>query len=189
MMISNCFFVLAQLLLISGTKAQTRGGFQLSDTVANNNRGNSGIDFDFGKYGGSISGGKPDFGSRPDFGSFGGGGSMTRPDFVNIGSRPNFDGIYGGMKFPVFGDGGNSMIQQPPGGGSPSCRSGPDGPWPECRGIDGDDCCNLVIHTCNPTLECYVIPEGSAVTMDYREDRVRVFVNGQNKVQGEPNRG
>jgi hypothetical protein len=65
-----------------------------------------------------------------------------------------------------------------------------EGPWPECRGIDGDACCKLIeSYATDVQGNCHVISEGSAVTMDFRTDRVRVVVDDQNIVVQIPNRG
>jgi Potato inhibitor I family len=65
-----------------------------------------------------------------------------------------------------------------------------EGPWPECRGMDGDACCKLIeSYATDVQGHCHVISEGSAVTMDFRTDRVRVVVDDQNIVVQIPNRG
>jgi hypothetical protein len=65
-----------------------------------------------------------------------------------------------------------------------------EGPWPECKGRDGDVCCQLIEGYANDILgNCAVIPENSMVTEDFRTDRVRVFVDVDNLVTGIPNRG
>ena len=42
---------------------------------------------------------------------------------------------------------------------------------------------------CVVVVQAMCIPEGSMVTMDFRTDRVRVFVDGQGKVAQAPHRG
>lgn len=40
-----------------------------------------------------------------------------------------------------------------------------------------------------PDADVQILPEGSPCTRDFRTDRVRVFVNGQNKVVQKPHPG
>ena len=40
-----------------------------------------------------------------------------------------------------------------------------------------------------PAADVQVVPEDSMVTMDYREDRVRIFVDGSNRVARAPRPG
>ncbi|KAL7566100.1 hypothetical protein ACA910_003875 [Epithemia clementina (nom. ined.)] len=48
--------------------------------------------------------------------------------------------------------------------------------WPDLLGVSGEEAKAIIIKE-NPTLSTVVIiPEGSMVTMDYRTDRVRIFV-------------
>ena len=63
-----------------------------------------------------------------------------------------------------------------------------EGPWPECVGMQAEDCQTLILEEA-PSLNTYIIPEGSPVTMDYRLDRVRIFVDDANVVVSVPNRG
>jgi hypothetical protein len=62
-----------------------------------------------------------------------------------------------------------------------------NGPWKECLGMDGNACCELINSLVD--VDCQIIPENSMVTMDFREDRVRVFVNDDNVVTHIPSRG
>ena len=62
------------------------------------------------------------------------------------------------------------------------------GPWPECVGIPAEDCQTLILSEA-PSLNTFIIPEGSPVTMDYRLDRVRIFVDDNNVVVSAPSRG
>jgi hypothetical protein len=59
------------------------------------------------------------------------------------------------------------------------------GPWPQCVGMDGPACCNLIAGD----YDCIVVPENSPVTMDYQLTRVRVFVDEQNVVTKIPHLG
>lgn len=62
------------------------------------------------------------------------------------------------------------------------------GPWPECKGMEGEECCEL-IHGFDKEIECNVLAEDSMVTLDFRPDRVRVFVNEEKVVVRTPGRG
>jgi len=183
-MISSGVIATILLLLPSSCEAQQqlRGG-SFGDMESRPN---------YGSPGGGSSG---PIGNRPalagvKFPTFGNGNSFGGGNFGSIGGG-SFGGNYGGSFgsgsggssfYPGFGSGGSSS-------GSGECgEGGSEGPWPECIGVDGDECC-AIINDCNSALECHVVPEGSAATMDYREDRVRVFVDGQNIVRDEPNRG
>ena len=65
-----------------------------------------------------------------------------------------------------------------------------EGPWPQCVGMSGDDC-KHVIETYAEDVRgnVFIIPEDSMVTMDFRTDRVRIFVDGDNVVTQIPGRG
>jgi hypothetical protein len=77
----------------------------------------------------------------------------------------------------------NVTCPQLPSGGSA-------GPWPECLGMIGDVCCKLIEGLAPDVIgNCFVIPEGTFVTMDFRQNRVRVFVNNVNMVTQIPRRG
>jgi len=45
------------------------------------------------------------------------------------------------------------------------------------------------IQNVDPSLETHVLPEDAIVTEDYREDRVRIFVDTQGKVVNQPQKG
>jgi Potato inhibitor I family len=64
------------------------------------------------------------------------------------------------------------------------------GPWPECVGKTGQECVALIEEQA-PDVKgnVFVIPYGSMVTMDYRSNRVRVFVDEQGVVVKPPSRG
>lgn len=64
------------------------------------------------------------------------------------------------------------------------------GPWPECLGLAGDDCVQLIESAAEDVRgRVYIVPPDSMVTMDFREDRVRVYVNDKNIVEKAPQRG
>ena len=66
----------------------------------------------------------------------------------------------------------------------------PDSKWPDKSliGMTGEEA-EQEIHDADPTLEVHRIPDGSMVTMDYREDRVRIFVDPDGKVVAQPHKG
>lgn len=64
------------------------------------------------------------------------------------------------------------------------------GPWPECVGKTGQECVALIEEQA-PDVKgnVLIVPHGSIVTMDYRTNRVRVFVDEQGVVVKPPSRG
>jgi len=60
--------------------------------------------------------------------------------------------------------------------------------WPELVGKSGDEA-EQVIKDEEPSLTVQVLPNDSMVTMDYRTDRVRVFVDKEGIVTGVPRVG
>jgi hypothetical protein len=64
--------------------------------------------------------------------------------------------------------------------GCPSASS-----FPQVIGLSGTKA-KAVIEEEEPCLTVAIIPEGSLVTMDYRIDRVRIFVNGEGVVETIP---
>jgi hypothetical protein len=57
--------------------------------------------------------------------------------------------------------------------------------FPELNGLDGD-VARETLQGQYPSLHVEVLPEDSMVTMDYREDRVRIFVDPSNTVSRTP---
>jgi len=57
--------------------------------------------------------------------------------------------------------------------------------WPECVGKTGEEA-KEVISKERKDIEVVVVADGSPVTMDFRTDRCRVFVDGSNKVVHPP---
>eukprot|EP00540_Astrosyne_radiata_P018792 CAMPEP_0116830640 /NCGR_PEP_ID=MMETSP0418-20121206/4873_1 /TAXON_ID=1158023 /ORGANISM="Astrosyne radiata, Strain 13vi08-1A" /LENGTH=153 /DNA_ID=CAMNT_0004459761 /DNA_START=65 /DNA_END=523 /DNA_ORIENTATION=+ len=50
------------------------------------------------------------------------------------------------------------------------------GPWDQCVGQSGTNCCAWIVATNADLLnKCFVILDGTPVTLDVREDRVRVW--------------
>jgi hypothetical protein len=66
-----------------------------------------------------------------------------------------------------------------------------EGPWPECVGQTGAECKTLIEATGSSDLKgnVQIIPEDYMVTMDFRTDRVRIFVDGDGLVVKIPHRG
>mmetsp|Transcript_14468 Transcript_14468/g.18896 ORF Transcript_14468/g.18896 Transcript_14468/m.18896 type:complete len:148 (+) Transcript_14468:170-613(+) len=61
--------------------------------------------------------------------------------------------------------------------------------WPELVGMPGEQA-RLIIVQENPSIkQVDLIPEDSMVTMDYREDRVRIFVKEDGTVASIPQHG
>lgn len=65
---------------------------------------------------------------------------------------------------------------------------GPDGPWDSCVDKDAIICMDH-IKLLNKDLNAVILPYGSIVTMDFRTDRVRIFVDEENKVKIAPRIG
>jgi len=65
-----------------------------------------------------------------------------------------------------------------------------NGCFPDCVGMDGSGCKSHVERAApNVKGKVYVLPWNSVVTMDYRLDRVRIFVDDNGKVERRPCRG
>jgi len=60
--------------------------------------------------------------------------------------------------------------------------------WGQLVGDNGE-AAKAVIECADGVRQCVVVPEGSMVTMDWREDRVRVFVDANSNVVRAPCRG
>ncbi|KAL7475289.1 hypothetical protein ACHAW6_001209 [Cyclotella cf. meneghiniana] len=62
--------------------------------------------------------------------------------------------------------------------------------WPELSlvGMTGEEAQNA-IRAVDDTLVVHIVPEGSMVTMDYRLDRVRIYVDDNSRVVRQPKRG
>mmetsp|Transcript_14620 Transcript_14620/g.21560 ORF Transcript_14620/g.21560 Transcript_14620/m.21560 type:complete len:91 (-) Transcript_14620:327-599(-) len=60
--------------------------------------------------------------------------------------------------------------------------------WPDLVGMSGEEA-KAKLEEEHPGLTVQVIPEGSMMTMDYRTDRVRIMVDGENKVNAAPRVG
>ena len=65
---------------------------------------------------------------------------------------------------------------------------GPSGPWDSCVDKDAIICMNH-IKLLDESLNVVILPYGSIVTMDFRTDRVRIFVDEENKVKIAPRIG
>eukprot|EP00563_Minutocellus_polymorphus_P020493 CAMPEP_0197716604 /NCGR_PEP_ID=MMETSP1434-20131217/1431_1 /TAXON_ID=265543 /ORGANISM="Minutocellus polymorphus, Strain CCMP3303" /LENGTH=207 /DNA_ID=CAMNT_0043300987 /DNA_START=75 /DNA_END=698 /DNA_ORIENTATION=+ len=62
---------------------------------------------------------------------------------------------------------------------------GPNGPWESCLQKDAIICMDH-IKSLNDKLNAVILPYGSLVTMDFRADRVRIFVDENNVVKMTP---
>lgn len=60
--------------------------------------------------------------------------------------------------------------------------------WPELVGQPAEDAKRAILRD-RPNLNVQIVPEDAMVTMDWREDRVRIFVDKNNKVAKEPRTG
>jgi len=60
--------------------------------------------------------------------------------------------------------------------------------WPEVVGMTGDEAKEQIAKD-RPDVQINVLPEVSPVTMDFRPDRVRIFVNNDQKVVAAPRCG
>jgi hypothetical protein len=90
---------------------------------------------------------------------------------VGGGMKHNMDSIDRG------GDGGG-------GGGGGSHQD----EWPEVVGMSGEVARTQILKG-DPKLNVFVLPKTSMVTMDYRLDRVRVFVDEEGRVDMAPKKG
>jgi hypothetical protein len=63
--------------------------------------------------------------------------------------------------------------------------------WPELDlvGYTGEDAKFAILAASKDEMNVFILPEDSMVTMDYRTDRVRVFVNDEGKVVRQPTIG
>lgn len=75
--------------------------------------------------------------------------------------------------------------------GAPDCANdSEEGPWPCCVGRDGNWCMDHLVALDNDLdNRVFVLPEGSIVTADWDEERVRIFVDEEGIVVGVPARG
>lgn len=72
------------------------------------------------------------------------------------------------------------------GGGDGASRAREE--WPDLVGKSGEEA-KAAILSDDSTLTVHILPEGSMVTMDYRLDRVRIFVDGAGNVVQVPRKG
>ncbi|KAH7285684.1 hypothetical protein KP509_33G040900 [Ceratopteris richardii] len=67
-------------------------------------------------------------------------------------------------------------------------NTGPSKSWPELVGLPGEEAkCKILAE--DPNLTVVILPEGSFVTMDFRTDRVRIFVDDKGIVTKTPHIG
>ena len=67
-------------------------------------------------------------------------------------------------------------------------KEGPNGPWDSCVDKDAIICMDH-IKLLNESLNVVILPYGSIVTMDFRTDRVRIFVDQDDNVKITPRIG
>jgi hypothetical protein len=60
--------------------------------------------------------------------------------------------------------------------------------WPELFGMDGEEA-KLQLEATVAGKQIFIVPEDSMVTMDYRIDRIRIFVDSNGNVARPPNLG
>ncbi|MCO5547768.1 hypothetical protein L7F22_001220 [Adiantum nelumboides] len=60
--------------------------------------------------------------------------------------------------------------------------------WPELVGLSGEEAKHKILSE-NPNLKVQVVPEDSFMTMDFRTDRVRIFVDPAGNVSRAPQIG
>ncbi|KNA20992.1 hypothetical protein SOVF_047430 [Spinacia oleracea] len=71
---------------------------------------------------------------------------------------------------------------------SSECQGHGKNAWPELVGRDGHETARI-IESENPDVQATVLPVGSMVTLDFRCDRVRVWVDSYNNVNAIPRIG
>ena len=72
---------------------------------------------------------------------------------------------------------------------SSSCANGEKGPFNECVGMSGEDCCAFV-HSCADKLNCIVLHPGEPMLRNLDMNRVYVIVDGEDElVMKAPYRG
>lgn len=65
-----------------------------------------------------------------------------------------------------------------------------EGPWPDCLGIEGEKCVNLIEAFAKDVRgNVHVVKPGENVIDDFRTDRVWVFVDDKGIVIETPDRG
>lgn len=61
--------------------------------------------------------------------------------------------------------------------------------WPEVMGLDATKAASYIQSTTDEDLDIVIVPEGYMVTADYQDNRVRLYVDGDQKVVQEPHIG
>ena len=69
--------------------------------------------------------------------------------------------------------------------GTMSTTPKPKNSWPELIGIDGPEA-KAKLEAMEPNKTIVLVPEGHMVTMDYRTDRIRIFLDSEGKVSRAP---
>ncbi len=60
--------------------------------------------------------------------------------------------------------------------------------WPELVGMDGE-AAKAQLESVEPDKQVFLVPQNAMMTMDYRKDRVRIFVDSEGKVVRAPKIG
>eukprot|EP00281_Chroomonas_sp_CCMP1168_P030432 CAMPEP_0206253478 /NCGR_PEP_ID=MMETSP0047_2-20121206/23171_1 /ASSEMBLY_ACC=CAM_ASM_000192 /TAXON_ID=195065 /ORGANISM="Chroomonas mesostigmatica_cf, Strain CCMP1168" /LENGTH=112 /DNA_ID=CAMNT_0053679685 /DNA_START=51 /DNA_END=389 /DNA_ORIENTATION=- len=87
-------------------------------------------------------------------------------------------------KLHVSPDGFDFETEQPP----EVMASNPPPDWSHLKGKHSDEAKAEILRT-HPHLKVHVVDAKGMVTMDYREDRVRLFVDAESKVVKPPKTG
>jgi hypothetical protein len=61
--------------------------------------------------------------------------------------------------------------------------------WPHVLGMDAEEAKQLILNDIPDSHQVHIVPQKSMVTMDYRKDRVRIFVDTNQKVVRTPKIG
>jgi hypothetical protein len=81
------------------------------------------------------------------------------------------------------------MVPMPKIGGGDEGQN-KEGPWPQCVGWTGEKCKTWIESFAEDLRgNVYILPEDSMMTMDFRTDRVRILVDGNDLVSQTPSRG
>jgi hypothetical protein len=63
------------------------------------------------------------------------------------------------------------------------------GPWPKCLGMEGSECVSYIQSSASGVEKIEIVPPNAVLLMDFRTDRVRVYVNSEGIVTAIPDRG
>ena len=72
----------------------------------------------------------------------------------------------------------------------PSTKPRSAGPWPECLGMECQECRDIIGNlTVTTKTDIHIVPYGALVTSDVRSNRVRIFCDRNSLVSKIPKRG